>query len=220
MKKLIMCDIDSTLHPFETTISEIIFDLYGQSVAYEKSQEYTLENITMLSPDQIKEALDLANDEKYIKSMHPYPGAVEAISNYIQNGYEIAYITSRDQSSQPALYEWLYYHGFIKDKRVNNIFCVGAFDTNHNKESEKIRIAHILADSHPCLFIDDNPVVLELCHFSSFLIPATIIHPWNKHIVEKYGICAAPTWIKLTKELNSIYGLPNRNNQRKLSENN
>jgi 5'(3')-deoxyribonucleotidase len=220
MKKLIMCDIDSTLHPFESTISEIIYDLYGQSVAYEKTRSYNLENITMLSPDQIREAMEMANNPIYIQSMHPYPGAVEALSYYMDNEYEIRYITSRDPSVHKDMYEWLCTNGFIRDRKVNNLFCVGSNDPSHNKESEKIRIAHLMADNHPCLFIDDNPVVLELCYFSSFLIPASLIHPWNEYIIEKYGICSAPNWGKLTKELNTIYGLPNRNNQRKLTTNN
>jgi FMN phosphatase YigB (HAD superfamily) len=220
MKKLILCDIDSTLHPFENIVTEVIRDLYDKSIAYHNTTDYYLEDLFSLSPDQMREALDRTNLPMYINGMKPYPGAVEAIEEYMDQGYEIAYLTSRDASVYQSLHDWLSKQGFCT-KKSNNLFCVGSINTSRkdSKESEKIRLAHMMADKHPCLFIDDNPVVLELCHFSSYLIPATIIHPWNKDVVEKYSICGATSWAKLTKELHDIYGLPHRDRkqQRRLS---
>lgn len=200
MKKQIFCDIDSTIHPYNKLLESAITELYGDIIS--ANIRITIEN---LSPTQLAQAISITNSNEYLEQITPYPGAVETLNMYMENGYKIFFISGREKQIKDRLKDSLCRIGI---KNEFSIFCVGENLSLDNNETEKIRIANMLAGRQPCLFIDDNPIVIEKCHFSPYLIPATIIQQWNKEVVNKYGICSATTWKKLAKKLNQEYGLP------------
>ena len=53
------------------------------------------------------------------------------------------------------------------------------------------------------VLVDDSPVNLTRARAEG-ITAATIIHPWNKHMIEKDGIIGAQDWSELRERLDPV----------------
>lgn len=111
--------------------------------------------------------------------------------------------------------DWMIEYGFINKNQKNlpmgssDLFC---FDANYIKQrsvgSQKIEFASLISKDKISILIDDSPDVLKLASYTPNILPATILHPWNKSTVDEFQIPSAKNWMKLSGELSKVYGLP------------
>lgn len=233
MSKYIFCDIDSTLHDYGHILSEAVFDLHGIKidnmdatlhhygpVLKEAVQECSeLDNIDMaISQEQIAEAIQLTNKPSYIEKMIPYSNSLDIINHWKDSGHTVKYLTARNHTAYTPLLCWLIKHGFIDESQRNRVvgasdlFCLNSIDRGGLRMGSsdlkiELAVTMLTIENKIGIIVDDNPKVLKLASYTVDLLPATILHPWNKPVVDEYNIPSGKNWIELSSQLSKVYGL-------------
>jgi uncharacterized HAD superfamily protein len=173
-------DIDSTLHPYWDQLAEIAHRRFGVELPYERQYTWAIDG---LAPEQLKACVDETHSPEHVLAAEPYPGAVEAIQRWHQNGHFIHITSHRATDTQPHTSAWLDQIGLPHDE----LYC----------SNDKIaRCLEIGID----VLIDDSPDTLVRA-VEVGITAATLEHPWNRGIAD---VILAPDWPTLAQRLERI----------------
>src|SRR4051812_31560453 len=86
----IALDIDSTLHHYWDLLDALAQARFGIALPYESQKTWS---ITQLEPEQLKQLVDETHAHENVVEAEPYPGAVEAVTAWHEQGHWI-HITS------------------------------------------------------------------------------------------------------------------------------
>ena len=101
----IAIDIDSTLHHYWDTLSEIAVRRFGIELPYE--EQFTW-GITRLKPEQLQICIDESHDDERILAGTPYPSAVKTVRRWHDVDGHFIHVTShRAPDRAPATARWL-----------------------------------------------------------------------------------------------------------------
>jgi uncharacterized HAD superfamily protein len=170
-------DIDSTLHPYWDQLAEVARRRYGVELPYERQYTWAIEG---LEPEQLKAVVDETHSRAQVLNAEPYPGAVETIQRWHQQGHFIHITSHRAADTQPHTSEWLRQIGLPHDE----LYC--SYD----------KIARCLEIGIDVL-IDDSPDTLNRA-VEAGITAATLEHPWNRDVANVIG---APDWPTLAHRL-------------------
>lgn len=173
-------DIDSTLHHYWDVLSEAAKRRFGIVLPYEEQLDW---GITRLRPEQLQCCIDETHTEAAILAGRPYPGAVETINAWHAAGHFVHITSHRADSTYDATARWLEQIGLRHDE----LYC--SFDKISRASEIKIDV-----------LIDDSPINLQAA-LEAGITPATIVHPWNKDVVEDEQILHAEDWAGLAAAL-------------------
>ncbi len=187
----IAIDIDSTLHHYWDTLSEIAVRRFGIELPYE--EQFTW-GITRLRPEQLAVCVQESHNEDRILASTPYPGAVEAVRRWHdQEGHFIHVTSHRDGGCAEATARWLERVGLPCDE----LCC------SYDKIS---RCVELEID----LLIDDGPLNIAGA-LEHGIAAATLTHPWNRDVCEEGDVVCAPDWPALARALEPLLaGRPGR----------
>lgn len=182
----IAIDIDSTLHHYWDTLSEIAVRRFGIDLPYE--EQFTW-GITRLKPEQLRICIEESHTDACILTGTPYPGAVEAVREWHGSGGHFIHITShRAATCAPATARWLAAIGLPFD----DLCC--SWD-------KVARCAELQID----VLIDDSPLNLTAA-IERGIAAATIAHPWNRDVCEEEDVLSAADWPALARALGPMLG--------------
>ena len=176
----IAIDIDSTLHHYWDVLSEISRRRFGIELPYE--EQFTW-GITRLRPDQLELCIEESHSDHLILSGTPYPGAVETVRTWSEQGHFIHITSHRSTSCAEATTRWLDSLGLPFD----DLCC------SHDKVS---RCVELDID----LLIDDSPLNIGAA-LERGIATATIVHPWNAELCEVEDVLGANDWHELASML-------------------
>jgi uncharacterized protein len=170
-------DIDSTLHPYWDQLAEIAWRRYGVDLPYERQYTWAIDG---LQPEQLKACVDETHSPERVLAAEPYPGAVETIQRWHEQGHFIHITSHRAVDAHPHTGEWLDQIGLPHDE----LYC----------SNDKIaRCLEIGID----ILIDDSPDTLVRA-VEAGITAATLEHPWNKDVAD---VIIAPDWATLAERL-------------------
>jgi uncharacterized protein len=172
----IAIDIDSTLHHYWDLFRSIVRERYDVDLAYEDQTDW---GITRLSQDHVRAAVSETHSDENIAGAEPYPGAVETVRGWHEQGHWIHVTSHRAESCAPATARWLEEVGI-------------PFDDLHCSWDKVTRCVELGID----VLVDDSPVNLERARAEGIL-GATIRHPWNQDLDGADGIILAGDWKEL-----------------------
>jgi uncharacterized HAD superfamily protein len=176
----IAIDIDSTLHPYWDQLSAAAERRFGIALPYEHQVTW---GITRLRPEQVRACVEETHSEARVLAAEPYPGAVEAVRDWHEQGHFIHVTSHRAKASQEVTERWLRQIRLPYDE----LYC--SFD--------KIsRCREIGID----LLIDDSPPNLEAAIDAGIAV-ATILHPWNRELCETEDVICGRDWDELAANL-------------------
>jgi hypothetical protein len=180
----IAIDIDSTLHYYWDTLSEIAVRRFGIELPYE--EQFTW-GITRLKPEQLRICIEESHSDERILAGIPYPGAVETVRRWHDAGGHYIHVTShRDSRCAPATARWLREIGVPFD----DVCC----------SWEKVsRCAELKID----VLIDDSPINLTAA-LEYGIAAATLAHPWNRDVCEEEDVLVAEDWQELARVLEPL----------------
>ena len=179
----IAIDIDSTLHHYWDQFAAAAKRRFGVDLPYEQQVTWT---IGQLRPEQVRVCVAETHGAENVRRAEPYPGAVEVIGRWKEQGHFIHITSHRDTAAQGITEEWLERVGVEYDE----LYC------SYDKVA---RCAEIGID----VLIDDSPVNL-LRAIDHGIAAATLLHPWNRELVETEDVIAADDWPGLERELAPI----------------
>ncbi len=176
----IAIDIDSTLHHYWDALEAAARRRFGVSLPYEHQVTW---HIDQLRPEQLKACIAETHAEDTVLSAEPYPGAVEVVTRWHEAGHWIHITSHRDTEAHGATARWLEKIGL-------------PYDDLHCSYDKIARAKELGID----VLVDDSPVNL-LGALDAGILGATIVHPWNRDIVEEEDVVAADDWNELERKL-------------------
>src|SRR3954454_10660069 len=169
----IAIDIDSTLHHYWDVLSDAAQRRFGIDLPYEEQFDW---GITRLKPEQLQLCIDETHCERVIMEGEPYPGAVETVRAWHEQGHFIHITSHRSTTCHLPTTTWLNEIGLPFD----DLYC------SYDKVTRCAEIGiHVL--------VDDSPVNLERAHEAGIL-GATLLHPWNREFEDDDRVVTAEDW--------------------------
>jgi len=176
----IAIDIDSTLHDYWPQFAAAAKRRFGVDLPYEHQMTWTIQQ---LRPEQVRACIAETHAEQAVLAAEPYPGAAEAIRRWRAQGHFIHITSHRDTAAHGATTRWL------ERARIE-------YDELYCSWDKVTRCQEIGID----VLIDDSPVNLQRA-IDAGIRAATILHPWNRELVEEEDVVAADDWPSLEREL-------------------
>jgi len=173
-------DIDSTLHPYWDQLAAVALERYGVDLPYETQFTWAIDR---LEPAQLKACVKETHTAAHVLAAEPYPGAVETIARWHDEGHFIHITSHRDTSAHPHTGEWLRNIGL----------------PYHELDCSDYKIARCLEIGID-LLIDDAPETLARARDNG-IVAATIEHPWNRDVP---GVISAADWPELANRLQPV----------------
>jgi uncharacterized protein len=183
----IAIDVDSTLHHHWDVLSEISLRRFGVELPYE--EQFTW-GITRLRPDQLELCIAETHTDELILAGRPYPGAVETVRGWSEEGHFIHITSHRERDCAPATAEWLQSIGVPFD----DLCC------SYDKVT---RCVELDID----VLIDDSPLNISAA-IERRIATATILHPWNAELCEVEDVLGAHDWRELSLLLAPLLSRP------------
>jgi uncharacterized HAD superfamily protein len=176
----IAIDIDSTLHHYWDVLSDAARRRFGIELPYEEQFDW---GVTRLKPKQLEVVIAETHSDAKILAGRPYPGAVETVRRWHEQGHFIHITTHRQSDCHEATATWLNQIGLPFD----DLYC--SFD-------KVARCTEIDID----VLIDDSPGNIEQA-LQAGIVVATLRHPWNIDVCETEDVVAADDWAELEQRL-------------------
>jgi uncharacterized HAD superfamily protein len=173
-------DIDSTLHPYWDQLSAIAHRRFGVELPYDT--QYTW-GIDRLEPEQLRACVEETHSAELVLAAEPYPGAVETISAWHEQGHFIHITSHRAAAAHAHTAQWLEAIGLPHDE----LYC------SYDKIARCIEL-------EIDVLIDDSPVNLARA-VEVGITAATIEHPWNRDLE---NVISAPDWPALAERLEPV----------------
>jgi uncharacterized HAD superfamily protein len=179
----IAIDIDSTLHHYWDILSEVSVRRFGIELPYD--EQFTW-GITRLRPDQLELCIEESHTDERILAGTPYPGAVESVRGWHEEGHFVHITSHRAADRRDATAAWLGRIGL-------------PFDDLHCSYDKVSRCTELEID----LLIDDGPLNLSAA-LERGIAAATIEHPWNRDLCEEEDVLSARDWNQLKQLLEPV----------------
>ena len=176
----IALDIDSTLHPYWDLLQRVVRERYGVELPYEDQRGW---GITVLERDAVIHCVEETHSDENIAAGVPYPGAVETVQAWHEQGHWIHVTSHRRDSTRAATAAWLEDIGL-------------PYDDLHCSFDKVTRCIELGID----VLVDDSPINIVKARAAG-MVPATITHPWNEELARQDGVIGARDWEELRKKL-------------------
>ena len=173
-------DIDSTLHNYWDQLAAVARRRFGIDLPYDTQSTWAIDR---LQPDQLKACVEETHRAEHVLAAEPYPGAVETIAKWHDDGHFIQITSHRATDAHPHTAEWLDAIGLPHDE----LYC------SYDKIA---RCVELEID----VLIDDSPVNLNRA-VEAGITAATIEHPWNRELKD---VIIAPDWPGLARRLEPV----------------
>ena len=179
----IAIDIDSTLHDYWPQLAQAAKRRFGVELPYD--QQLTWE-IAPLRREQVQVLVEETHKDDSVLAAEPYPGAVETIRRWKEQGHFILIASHRHDRAREATTRWLERIGLPYDE----LYC--AFD----------KVGHCV-EAGVDVLIDDSPETLQKA-LDAGITAATLLHPWNRELCETEDVVAAKDWPELAAKLERV----------------
>ncbi|HWH43187.1 MAG TPA: hypothetical protein VNT32_00495 [Thermoleophilaceae bacterium] len=181
----IAIDIDSTLHHYWDLFSRIVRERHGIELPYERQRTW---GVAELERDELVDVVRESHSEDNILAADPYPGAVETVQAWREEGHWIHITSHRAVTTQVSTERWLTEIGL-------------PYDDLHCSWDKVTRCTELEID----LLVDDSPVNIERA-LEAGIACATLRHPWNEELEGTDGVILADDWTGLRTAVAPLLG--------------
>ena len=179
----IALDIDSTLHHYWDLLDSIARRRFGVELPYHEQRDW---GITKLERADLVVAIEETHSEENILGAEPYPGAVDVVARWHEEGHWIHVTSHRAVTTREATERWL--------ERIGM-----PYDDLHCSYDKVPRCVELGID----VLVDDSPVNLAAASDAG-IVAATILHPWNERLVEEGAAIGGRDWPELAGRLEPL----------------
>ena len=183
----VVLDIDGTLYDATPLMAECLARRHGIILVPAEYEDWNWWS-PLLTPEELRRLIDDDfHSPEAILSAVPYEGAVAAVSAWQAAGHPIHVVSHRSPSKDAPTLAWLSAIGLSPD-----VF-LGGHDVD--------KVAYAVSVGAR-LVVDDHADIIR-AGAAAGLLPATIIHPYNRATLDSLGAAAigAPDWPSLARRV-------------------
>ncbi len=188
----IYVDFDDCLCETARSFSDIVKEMFGIDVPYEKMKYFNLQKAFGLDDKQYEELLIKGHEPEVLLAYEETPGASVTVNEWIRQGHDVSIVTGRPYSSYDASREWLDRHD-LKDVRL---YCLNKYNRDGNIYKSNFSLE--LEDYYKMKFdfaVEDSPSAFRFFDHLPDLKVLVFDRPWNRECVfqnANYKRC--PDW--------------------------
>ncbi len=193
----IYVDFDDCLCETGRFFCELVADMFGKNVPYEKVRFFDLRRSFSLTEDQHLKMMEKGHERETLLSLEETPGASKTVNAWLNEGHNVTVITGRPYNSFEASREWLDLHGLSRVR----LFCLDKYGRDEFYKKNKYNLT--LKDYYKMKFdyaVEDSPKAFGFFEHLPHLRVLVFDRPWNKSCVfpnENYTRCADWAEIKI-----------------------
>ena len=119
----IYVDFDDCLCETGRAFSQMVSDLFGMNVPYEKMWDFNLQKSFNLDDEKYEKLLIKGHEPEVLLGFDETPGAVKTLNEWVDKGHNVSIITGRPFNSYEPSRTWLDRHGLQNVK----LYCLNKY---------------------------------------------------------------------------------------------
>ncbi|MCR4849926.1 MAG: 2-dehydropantoate 2-reductase [Lachnospiraceae bacterium] len=173
----IYIDFDDCLCETARYFSNMVSDLFGKDVPYEKIRFFNLQDSFDLTDEQYEFMMIEAHKPEALLAFEETPGAVMTVNGWIDEGKNVSIITGRPFGAYEASREWLDRHGLDRVR----LYCLNKYGRdNFIKGSDfSLEVEDYLKMQFD-LAVEDSPAAFRFFEHMPDLRVMVYDRPWNR----------------------------------------
>ena len=176
----IYVDFDDCLCETARSFSELVAEMFGKNVPYEKIRYFELDRSFELNEEQYERLMIRGHEADVLLSYDETPGASEVINEWISCGHEVSVITGRPYAAYEPSRRWLDEHGLSNV----DLYCLNKYGrSSFIKNSEFSLELDDYYKMHFDLAIEDSPRAFKFFDHLPNLNVLVFDRPWNRECV-------------------------------------
>ena len=173
----IYVDFDDCLCETARYFSNLVAEMFGLDIPYEGIRFFNLKESFSLTDGQYDEMMTHAHRPEELLSYVETPGAVKAVSRWLDEGHDVKIITGRPVSAYEASREWLDRHGLEQIP----LFCLNKYGRDNFMKGSSFNLE--LEDYYKMHFdyaVEDSPCAFKFFEHLPDLKVMVFDRPWNR----------------------------------------
>ena len=173
----IYVDFDDCLCETARSFCDLVYEMFGKDVPYEKMRYFNLQMAYDLTDEQYDQLLIKGHEPDELLSYKETPGASATINEWINKGYNVSIITGRPFSTYEVSRTWLDTHG-LKDIKL---YCFDKYGRENFMKNSDFSLK--LEDYYKMKFdfaIEDSPSAFKFFNHMPELKVLVFDRPWNR----------------------------------------
>ena len=182
-RRQIYVDLDDVLAETGRTFLRVLESEFGKSVDWDQIHDYDLGVSLDLDEEQLTEFMHAVHRPEVLASVTPMLGALEALENWVEQGYEIEVVTGRPSATEEISRQWL------QDKQIPHHSLIHvdkyAWEEELMGTSSGVPLVQLKGNGY-CLAIEDSAEVS--IHLTEILEAPVVVldRPWNRRALDSY----------------------------------
>lgn len=199
--RTIYVDMDDVLCHTAQHCLKIIDREFGKAVPFERLNTFDLGSACALEPEEIAELFRIVHHPDELIGLKPVEGAVAALRQWAEAGYDIAVVTGRPPPTYDASLEWLARHQ-VPYQTFTVVDKYGRFET---ESTIGITLSQ-LAERQFCWAVEDSLPIADYLADRMNVPVALMDRPWNRRDREHSLIDRYSRWEDIAKALPGVAG--------------
>lgn len=173
----IYVDFDDCLCETARYFSDLVMELYGLDIPYEKIRYFNLQKSFSLTDEQYDNLMIQGHRPEVLLNYEETPGAVKTLNSWIDNGHDVSIITGRPFSAFEASRTWLNEHGLERVK----LYCLNKYGRDNFIKGSTFSLE--LEDYYKMHFdyaVEDSPSAFKFFDHLPNLKVLVFDRPWNQ----------------------------------------
>ena len=173
----IYVDFDDCLCETARYFSNLVAEMFGLDIPYEEIRYFNLQKSFSLTDGQYDKMMAHAHRPEELLSYEETPGAVKAVSRWLDEGHDVKIITGRPVSAYEASREWLDRHGLEQIP----LFCLNKYGRDNFMKGSSFNLE--LEDYYKMHFdyaVEDSPCAFKFFEHLPDLKVMVFDRPWNR----------------------------------------
>jgi uncharacterized HAD superfamily protein len=176
-RRRIYVDMDDVLCETARGFLTLLNSSWDRAVEFDQIVSFDLGRSFDLSRAELERFMREAHEEDLLIDLAPLPGALEALGEWVREGYVVDVVTGRPPSTEPVSRAWLERH----DVPFESLTFLAKYSNPHAEEDlRRAKPLSALAAGEYCLAVEDSR---DMAHFLAAelgLDVALLDRPWNR----------------------------------------
>jgi uncharacterized HAD superfamily protein len=201
--KTIYVDLDDVLCQTASYFLAIVEREFGKRIAYEDLIHFDMGESCGLRSEEREELYRIAHEPDELAQIAPIAEAINTVTEWIQQGYEIAIVTGRPPDSYEPTVSWMMQHR-VPHHSFTMVDKYGRFATH---DTIAISLEELASRSY-CWAVEDSLPMAQYLADQMRVRVALIDRPWNRTDFAHPRVNRCRDWGGIAQALSALMARP------------